>query len=436
MNVLLFNNDEEGWLTLDLAIRAQNAGHKVRYWSSPKYQSYGEGFIDRVPEWEPEMDWADLIVLSGNSVYEAALAPYFGRGYPIFGANPKAAELELNREVGQKVLAKHGVPVLPYEAVNSIDEAIALIGKTKKAYAIKPWGGTADKAMTLVARDADEAIFMLSRWKAEGKSGQLMLQEKADGVEIGIAGWFGPGGWSAAIEESFEHKKFLVGDLGANTGEMGTVIRHVTKSRLFDAILAPITDYLHSINYVGDCSVNCIVDDDGTPWPLEFTARLGWPDFCIRQAVIQSDPVIWMVDLLRGVDSLEVSTDIALGVVVAHGDFPTFHDPKDTWCGYPIEGIDEDILPHLHFQQMVMGKVPKLVGGEVKQRACEVSAGGYLMVVSGTGETVKEAQKSAYGVVKQIKLPSNLMYRTDIGGRLEDDLRRLHENGFAKGMRY
>ncbi|MFM9481279.1 hypothetical protein, partial [Streptomyces scabiei] len=88
-----------------------------------------------------------------------------------------------------------------------------------------------------------------------------------------------------------------------------------------------MADYLGKIKYVGDCSVNCIIDDRGTPWPLEFTMRLGWPDFCIRQAVIGGDPVEWLADLVHGKDTFTPTEQIALGVLIAHGDFPNGKDP-------------------------------------------------------------------------------------------------------------
>jgi hypothetical protein len=39
-------------------------------------------------------------------------------------------------------------------------------------------------------------------------------------------------------------------------------------------------------------------------------------------------------------------------------------------------------------------------------------------------------------VVDQIKIPSNMMYRTDIGCRLEKQLPALHKLGYAEGMTY
>jgi phosphoribosylamine--glycine ligase len=436
MKLLVMDMKGDDGMGINLCVRSQDSGHQVRYWSGTPHYG-GKGIIQKVREWEDSMDWADLIVLTGNCDYPNGLDKYFGRGYPIFGTNPKAAELELDRGKGQEILKKYGIKTAPYTVVSSVKEAINHIVKTETGYAMKPWGGAADKAMTCVCKSPDDAIFTLMKWEKDGLfKGELMLQELVEGVEVGIAGWFGPGGWSAAIEESFEHKKFLNDDLGENTGEMGTVIRHVTESKLFDMLLEPLTDYLHMVNYVGDCSVNCIVDKRGTPWPLEFTVRLGWPDFNIRQALIKNDPIEWMLDLLQGRDTLEVSTDVAAGLVLTHGDFPRSADPHKDWAGYPIRGITPQNYKHLHFQQTQRGMSPMLVDGKVKEVETEQTGGTYVMVVTGTGRTVKLAAQRMYDVAWDIKWASNIMFRTDIGKRLEEDLPLLQKHGYAVGMRY
>lgn len=434
MKVFVFDLEAEG-TGLDLAVRAQDAGHAVKLWCGNT--NFGKGLVPRVEEWEPQMDWADLIVLTGNSRYENRLAEYFGRGYPIFGSNIKSSELELDRGKGQEILKKYGIETIPYKVVSTPEEAIALIEKTGEAYAMKPWGGEGDKAMTSVPSTPEDAIYTLECWKRQGLfKGQLMMQEKVDGVEIGISGMFGPAGWNEALEESFEHKKFLTGDLGENTGEMGTVIRHVRKSKLFEMVLEPITDYLHVCQYVGDCSVNCIIDKGGQPWPLEFTMRLGWPDFCIRQELLSGDPVEWMLDLLEGQDSMRMSTDVAVGVLMAHGDFPRQDDPAALHAGAPLRGVDDATYPHLHYQQVMAGSGPVMKGGKAVDVKMEVTAGQYVVVATGAGRTVKSAQKAAYAVVEAVKWPSNVMYRIDIGDRLKDDLPKIQKHGFATGMKY
>lgn len=437
---MLIIDIEGGGTGVNLGLRAQAADHKVRYWMPSRAgrpRPYADGMLEKPLEWEPSMDWAELIVLTGNNKYSSPLSEYFGKGYPIFGANIKGAELELDRGKGQEVLKRYGIKTIPYTVVESPEEGIALIKETGKAYAMKPWGGTEDCALTYVSSSPDDGIFTLDKWKREDCwKGQLMMQEKIDGVEMGISGFFGPGGWSKALEESFEHKKFLNDDLGANTGEMGTVIRHVSKSKLFDQLLDPITDYLHSINYVGDCAINCMIDKKGTAWPMEFTMRVGWPDFNIRQEVFKGDPVQWMKDLLGGQDTLDASTKIAVGVVMVHGDFPQEVDPPEKWADFPIYGIDNDNFEHLHFQQVKEGKGFLWSGDKLSRPSMTLTAGVYPIVVTGSGRTVAAAQKAAYGVVGGLKWPSNVMYRTDIGDRLEAELPQLQEHGFAEGMSY
>jgi phosphoribosylamine-glycine ligase len=426
---------------LDIAIRAQDAGHMVKYWLPPTkagdQRPFGNGMVDKPKEWKPQMDWADLIILTGNSDYTLELNEYFGKGYPIFGANAKSAELELDRGVGQEVLKRYGIKTLPYQVVSSVEEAIKLIVKTKKAYAMKPWGGTANKAMTFVANTPSEAVFILEKWKKDGLfKGELMLQEKVKGIEMGVSGMFGPGGWSSVIEECFEHKKFMNDDLGQNTGEMGTVLRHTTKSKLFDMVLEPITDYLHMVNYVGPCDVNCMIDDKGNPWPFEFTMRLGWPDFCIRQEVFKGDPVQWIADLIEGRDTLRASTDIAVGVIMAHEDFPLDIKPWGTGEGFPIYGMNPSDMEHIHFQEVMVGQAPMIVEGKVERVTTPMTAGPYVLIAGGHGNTVKKAIDNAYDIAWKIKWPSNVMFRTDIGKRLEDQLPELQSYGFATGIKY
>lgn len=439
MKLLIMDTEGEG-TGIDLALRAKDHEHEVRYWlpktRAGNFRPYGDGLVDKPADWHPSMDWADLIILTGNNKYEDDLAEYFGKGYPILGTNAKAAALELDRGHGQEILAKYGIDTIPFKTVTSIAEAISHVVKTGKGYAIKPWGGDSNSAMTCVCKTPDEAVFTLTRWKDQGVTGALMLQELVKGVEIGISGWFGPGGWLSIWEESFEHKRFMNDDLGENTGEMGTVIRHVEKSKLADMVLEPLTDYLHECNYVGDCAVNCIIDDKGQVHPLEFTMRLGWPDFCIRQEVIRGDPVEWIYDLVHGRDTLVASPKIAVGITLVHGDFPKCKDPVGTWAGFPIEGLTEAVYPHCHFQQVMMDSTPRVVGKKVEQLEMICTGGTYPLVVTGSANTVSTGAERALAMARLIDLPSNLMYRTDIGKRLKRDLPAIQKFGFAKGMVY
>src|SRR6185437_11077556 len=62
-----------------------------------------------------------------------------------------------------------GIETLPYAVVGSAEEGVDYITREGKPFVMKPWGGTADKAMTHVASTPDEAVFILEKWEREGK---------------------------------------------------------------------------------------------------------------------------------------------------------------------------------------------------------------------------------------------------------------------------
>lgn len=437
MKVLILDIEAEA-TGLDLALCAQSAGHEVQFWQ-PRHQTgeaweYGDGLVERPDEWEPWADWADLIVVNGNSRYHDQLDSLVQEGYPVFGFGLEAARLELDRGLGQQALADHGVEVLPYAVVETLDDAIDWLVANQRPVVIKPWGGEGDKSLTFVTDSPEDAIFTLQQWKREDLfKGKIMLQDKVSGVEVGIAGWIGPNGFCRLVEESFEHKKLMNDEIGPSTGEQGTVIFHTARSKLYTKILKPLEDYLIGLRYVGDVSVNCIVDAEGTPWPLEFTCRLGHPDFAIRYEVIDTDPVEWMLDLVHGTDSFSARQEAAVGVVMAHGDYPFGYCPKGVWAGYPIH-VDGDIAQHLHWQMVQLGKGPAIEGGKVVQNTELVTAGNYVVVATGSGPSVTRAQQRAYQAVESVRWPGDIQYRTDIGDKVRKALPKLHALGYCGGI--
>lgn len=439
MKLLVIDADR---VLLDLCLRAQAAGHEVKWWVPPtalgKASSIGDGFFKKVREWEPHARWADLIVMGDNAKYGQKTAPFFNKGFPIFGCNPKAAQLELDRGLGQRVCEDYGIATLPYVIVNSYDDAISHVEKTMGRFVSKPWGGDADKALSYVSRSPEDMIFKLNHWKKKGRlNGQIMLQQAVDGIEMAVGGWFSRAGWSEHLCENFEEKKFMNGGLGQNTGEQGTILRYVKESKLFEEVLEPVTGYLHEIGYVGYVDMNAIIDKSGRAWPLEFTMRFGYPLNYIQEALHLGDPIQWMYDAaVDGKNTLKVSDDIAVGVVFSHGHYPNQKLDDGQHCGFPMYGITPSMEKHLHYVEMQYGEAPMTVGTKIRQVEMPLTAGCYALCVTGTGATVGEAQEKAYNIAWKLKPPTNRMFRTDIGDRLKEELPKLRAQGFAEGMRY
>ena len=326
--------------SLDLCMRYMDAGHDVRLWIAPtkegKRKKTADGFVKRVEQWKPNMQWADLILTTDNSSLMEELQPYHDKNYPIFAPNCAGAEIELDRQVVQDLFKKCGIKVMKSMHFDDYDSAIELVKKTKKRYVSKP-DGDVDKALSYVSKSGRDMIHMLETWKIKNKDSRgFILQEFQGGIEMAVGGWFGKNGWSQWFCENFEFKKMMSGDSGVNTGEQGTAIRYTKDSKLADKLLKPLTSHLHKIKFRGYFDMACIITDDGEPLPLEATSRCGWPIRIIQEALHVGDPAQWMLDLLNGEDTLEVLDEIAIGVVVFIPDYPFTEYTGRDCDGYPI----------------------------------------------------------------------------------------------------
>ncbi len=174
--------------------------------------------------------------------------------------------------------------------------------------------------------------------------------------------------------------------------------------------------------YVGYIDVNCIVNGNGI-YPLEFTARFGYPTISI-----QADGLgIPVSDFLAGMASgslteFKTKRGFQIGLRIVVPPFP-FDDPKT----FEANSKDRVIIfrkPNLdgvHIEDV------KLVNNEW------VIAGssGVVLIVTGMGVSVKQAQAQAYQRVKNILIP-NMYYRKDIGDRWFEDHDKLHTWGYLR----
>lgn len=440
MNILII---DAGGTCLDFALRCLHYGHKVkafiRHNKDGSRSEVGDGLIQRVSHWEDHMDWADLIFCTDNTFYIWPLEAYRDKGYPIIGPSIDTNRWEQDREHGAMIMERAGIETIPSQKFSKYDEAIAYVLKNPKRYVSKPIGD-GDKALSYVSKNAADLVYMLQYWKKKNSyKGEFILQEFHGGIEMAVGGWFGKGGFSKYWCENWEFKKLMNDDLGVATGEQGTILRYTESSHLADQVLKPLEDYLHAHSYTGYVDVNCIIDDKGKPWPLEFTMRPGWPLFQIQQAVHKGDPAEWMLDLLQGKDTLKVSKDIACGVVISIPDYPYSNLTKKECSGYPLFGLTkEDAVENFHLSEVQWGKAPSMDGDKVKlDTPMFVTAGDYIMTVTGTGDTVEKAKERCYKRIKdKVEIPNSIMYRTDIGCRLEKQLPILHKNGYSKDMDY
>jgi phosphoribosylamine---glycine ligase len=188
-------------------------------------------------------------------------------------------------------------------------------------------------------------------------------------------------------------------------------------NRIFNATLKKMESRLRDEAYVGYIDVNCIVNANGI-YPLEFTARFGYPTISIQQEGLLTP----MNELLHGLASGELSKVRArggfqVGVRVVVPPFP-FTDPER------FEASSKD--------SVILFKTPSREGihiEDVRQLNGEwlvTGTSGVALIVCGIGPTMAQAQRQAYNRVRNVMIP-NMYYREDIGDRWsEEDSDRLH----------
>lgn len=427
MNILIIDCENMG---LDFALRSAAWDHKVKLFPDPAGESrYGEGFkeIELVQDYKPHMDWAKdgLIILTGNYKYTHDLDRYRDYGYPIFAPTVASARLELDRMAGMEAMKGAGLELLPYDMFDSLEECEKAARKSDQTYVFKALDGAADdKALTYVSTDQKDLCGWLKRQiKAGCQIKKCMLQEKIEAdFEIGANGWFGPEGFLPdKYQISFEAKPLMPGDIGPNTGEQIGVAQYVETDKLVEELLVPLAPALQALGHRGDFCVGAIIDKKGKAWPLEVTARFGYPAFFGQVAVHRGDPSKWMRDLLDGKDTLKVSYDPCAAVVLAQPPYPYKYKDLNRVEGNPIQ-IAPEVMDDLHF------------AGVMKQKDEYLTASAYVMVATSTGKALERMKERALRVIEGVRFP-DMMYRNDVGDKVMKALPQMHKAGYAKHLK-
>lgn len=399
----------------------------------------GDGFkgLQKIDNWVASIKWADLVWCSGNEDYLPKLDALRRNGVKFFGPSQRSAELEIKRAKGMQFLERAGIQVPEYQQFNTLSDAEAHVRKTEKRYVFKTLGDNEDKSLSYVSKTPADMIARIQRWRKLNMNpkGPVMLQEFVQGIEFAVSRWMGTDGFLAPINENFEHKKLLSGDRGPNCGESGTVMKYVEQSLLSESILDPLEGSLLRLGHLGDVDINCIIDEKGKAWPLEWTARGGWPAFNIMLAEHKGDPAQWMLDACNGKDTLQVSPQVACGVVVAIPDYPYSNKTNAETSDIPIYGVTEKNRHYLAPQSVKLAKQPVMDGDKVVEKDIWTTAADYLFVATGLGKTVTQACERAYTTLEEIHVP-DMIYRDDIGEKLEDQLETLHNFGYATEFEY
>ncbi|MBE7450192.1 MAG: phosphoribosylamine--glycine ligase [Kofleriaceae bacterium] len=357
----------------------------------------------------------DLVVVGPEAPLCAGLADRLrAAGVPTFGPGAAGAALEGSKAFSKQLFARAGIRTAAFEVCATIDEADLAIARLldRDGVVVKADGLAAGKGV-VVAADAAVARaaardMLGGRFGAAGA--RLVIEQRLRGREVSVLA-LTDGERLEVLAPAEDHKTLHDGDLGPNTGGMGTVspawIDDATLARVTDEVLAPTLAGLaaEGIDYRGVLYAGLMIDEGGAPWLLEYNCRMGDPETQPVMARLRGDLGAVLHGAATGAlpaGALSWDPRAAVCVVVAAAGYPG--TPR---TGDPIGGL------------AAAGDVPDVVvfhAGTARRGDAVVSAGGRVLGVTALGADVDEARARAYAAVERIELPGK-QYRTDIGLR-------------------
>lgn len=412
---ILFLSQELG--ASELALKLQSEGCELKLQIlDPAVRSCLDGMIKKTDDWKKELSWVgkDGLIIFDDVGYGAIQDNLRKEGYRVVGGSFGGDQLELDRAYGAQVMHKSGILTLPNRTFNDPEEAIRFLKNDQEnRWVIKVNSGHIS-SLCYVGECYDHSdVIALIKHYAEQGSKRVHLQQRVDGIEIGVGRYFNGRDWVGPIEMNIEHKPLMSGNIGPKSPEMGTVIWYddTENHHIFQMILARLKEHLKQVDFRGDIDVNCIATETGV-WPIEFTARFGNPSTAL-QIELHDSP--WTEFLGAIADQkpyeLEYHRGYGVTVTVAVPPYPYcfLGNQIETAQGLPIVLTEkeswEDIVKHYGLEEISASSDGTLHLSGKK---------GCVAHVCGSGLTLAEAQEKAYSRVKNIVVPKK-MYRNDIG---------------------
>lgn len=414
----------------DIAWQVVKEGHDVKYFiERGSEREIADGFVAKSDNWEKDADWADVIVFDDVLGQGEKAAKLRAAGKFVVGGTPYTDRLEDDRAFGQEELKKYGIAIIPYKDFGSFDEAIEYVKTNPAKYVIKPSGQALQNMRRLLfvgeeddGRDVIQVLEAYRRTWTSRSAQTFQLQRRVTGVEVAVGAFFNGAEFAYPINVNFEHKKFFPGNIGPSTGEMGTSMFFSGPNKIFNATLKKLAPKLKEEGYVGYIDLNCIVNGYGI-YPLEFTARFGYPTISIQQEGIAMPMAEFLYELASGtLTKFKAKSGFQVGVRIVVPPFP-FDDNKtfETNSKDAVIIFKKPAFEGVHIEDV------KLISGQW----LVTGTSGVVLIVVGTGPTMKQAKNQAYSRIANILIP-NMYYRRDIGDRWFEDSDKLHTWGYLR----
>ena len=312
----------------------------------------------------------------------------------------------------EPIMKKYGIPTARYEVFDKPEEALAYIRQTDRYPAVVKADGLALGKGVILCDDYDaakEAIHSIMEDRIFGASGsRVVVEEFLTGPEVSVLA-FTDGKTIRPMVSAKDHKRAFDGDLGPNTGGMGTISPNPYYSAAdadwcMEHIFQPTIEAMNQEGrpFKGCLFFGLMLTPDG-PKVIEYNCRFGDPETQVVLPRLRTD----LIEILEAIREerladlpIEWAEEACACVVMASGGYPAAYRK-----GLPITGLDA---------QGQCADAEVFHAGTAYRDGRFVTNGGRVLGVTARGSDVEEALRRAYTAVETIDF-ENAHYRRDIG---------------------
>ena len=335
-------------------------------------------------------------------------------GFTIWGPNQKAAQFEASKAFSQTFMETYGIPTARSGFFSEVGAAREFARSLGGCCAVKADGLALGKGVLITSNEeeADRAIEQVMVDKSFGDAGkQVVIQEKLEGLEVSLHALC-DGSRYLLFDTSQDHKRAMDGDLGLNTGGMGTYspAPFLTGAQLKQIQIEVMDRWLagckqEAIDFRGMLYPGIMLTQDG-PKVLEFNARFGDPETQVYLMRLKNDlPELLMASASGNLQGHELRWDerAATCVVMASGGYPEAYPKGKVIHGLPQVADLEDV--HVFH-----------AGTARDDSGAWVTSGGRVLGVTALGADLQKATQKAYLAVEKIHFDGH-HFRRDIAAK-------------------
>jgi phosphoribosylamine--glycine ligase len=344
------------------------------------------------------------------------IVDYFSaRGLAIFGPSSRAARIETSKSFAKNLLRTNGIPTPQFATFTDSQDAIDYVLKQTRSLVIKADGIARGKGV-MVCENQEEAINAIEEMMVKrifGKAGdKIVIEERVRGQEVSLI-ILSDGSKIKAFPTCRDYKRIADGDIGPNTGGMGSFspvpyVSEDVERRILDNIIEQTVFIMkhNSVPFVGFLYAGLMIDNKGRASVLEFNARMGDPECQSLLVRMDSDLLEYLLFAEAGrldeLPPLRWKEQSSICVVMAARGYPSRYRK-----GEIIHGLNNVYAKNINIFHSGTTRDPS---GHI------ITNGGRVLSITSLASNLRKARLQVYEVVEQITWGENGQYfRKDIG---------------------